>query len=70
MGEVIARLVLEPKYSQQVFVLVLCVHSVHGCGIGSGAGMHILESADGLVHEDWPHRDDEYGHAVCDSHHR
>ena len=61
---------LESKYSQQLFLLVLCVHDVHGCGIGSGAGIPILEPADGLVHEDWPHREDEYGHAVCDSHHR
>lgn len=70
MREVIARLVLEYKYSQQLFVLVLRVHDVHGRGIGSGAGMQILGSADGLVHEGWPHRDDEYDHAVCDNHHR
>ncbi|EMD60792.1 hypothetical protein COCSADRAFT_29108 [Bipolaris sorokiniana ND90Pr] len=48
MREVIARLVLEYKYSQQLFVLVLRVHDVHGRGIGSGAGMQILGSADGL----------------------
>lgn len=58
-----ARQVLESKDFEQLLVLAVRIHDVHGCRAGSRPCLRLLEGSDEAIDQNWLMRLDEHDYA-------
>lgn len=70
MGEDSPWFMLESERSQLLLLLAVRIHSTHRRDIRNRLSAYFLELVDYSIYETWFHHNNEYDHAICDSHYR